>query len=355
MNQIKDTFNTLLQRWLDGRFRVTDERSLDQMAKEDQDVKEAMEGYRQAPELNHKASLDRLKARIGNKSTENTKPISSAFGKYWLAAASLAFFIGAWYLMRSPEQANETIQIADARPKAPGETATTSNEAHITEVEAVATEDVAVTSAQDQLTQNTQKKSNLKLEDKNTQPTTTNKPTQNETTASVAVAQPQEIASAQAQDAYQTTPASKSDQAEMTSESRVSSDEKFAEGAKANKAKAREQKAQPASNDQYFKTDKVETTPIEEEVSFEPQNGWPAYDLYLKTTKNYPTEAYQKGITGSVRLAFWTDKDGNPIQIRVTRSLGYGCDEEAIRLLMEGPKWQPTNYRNGVVEMTFPR
>jgi TonB family protein len=47
----------------------------------------------------------------------------------------------------------------------------------------------------------------------------------------------------------------------------------------------------------------------------------------------YPEEALEKGIEGSVYLSFTVDDTGKVIDARVTKGLGYGCDEEALRLV----------------------
>ncbi|NNF20465.1 MAG: energy transducer TonB, partial [Saprospiraceae bacterium] len=38
--------------------------------------------------------------------------------------------------------------------------------------------------------------------------------------------------------------------------------------------------------------------------------------------------------------------DGTISNLEISSSLGYGCDEEAIRLIQEGPGWRPA-IRNG--------
>ena len=55
----------------------------------------------------------------------------------------------------------------------------------------------------------------------------------------------------------------------------------------------------------------------------------------------YPEEALRKEIEGRVRLKFSVSSSGNIFDIQVVKSLGYGCDEEAIRLMKELGKWQP--------------
>lgn len=62
---------------------------------------------------------------------------------------------------------------------------------------------------------------------------------------------------------------------------------------------------------------------------------------FLFTNLQYPAEALKNEIEGIVYLKFIVDKNGivsNPV---VVRSLGSGCDEEALRIISLMPKWNP--------------
>ena len=79
-----------------------------------------------------------------------------------------------------------------------------------------------------------------------------------------------------------------------------------------------------------------------------------AFKKYVKTNLVYPSVANEAGIKGKVILLFNVDASGNPIDVEVKKSLGYGCDEEAIRLLKEGPKWtQPTISEKNSISVRF--
>lgn len=92
------------------------------------------------------------------------------------------------------------------------------------------------------------------------------------------------------------------------------------------------------------------------EVMPEPVGGLKAFYDYIKSNLKYPEEAKAKNIQGRVHVTFVVEPDGSLTNIQVTKSLGYGCDEEAIRLIKNAPKWQPGK-QNGVpvrVEVTRP-
>ena len=61
---------------------------------------------------------------------------------------------------------------------------------------------------------------------------------------------------------------------------------------------------------------------------------------YITHNMNYPAEAKQREITGTVKLSFIVECDGNISNIEVTNHVGGGCDNEAIRLI-EGTRWMP--------------
>ncbi len=71
----------------------------------------------------------------------------------------------------------------------------------------------------------------------------------------------------------------------------------------------------------------------------QPKGGFDRLEKYLRKNLIYPTEALQSGIQGEVLLEFALDDRGRPTDIIVLEGLGYGCDEEAIRLLENGPRW----------------
>ena len=87
----------------------------------------------------------------------------------------------------------------------------------------------------------------------------------------------------------------------------------------------------------------------------EPNDGWEKYDDYLANNLKAPEvngELEKKG--GEVELTFDIDSEGNPVNIKVTKSLCKECDEEAKRLLREGPKWKKKKKREkGKITIAF--
>lgn len=72
-----------------------------------------------------------------------------------------------------------------------------------------------------------------------------------------------------------------------------------------------------------------------------PEGGRNAYLNYLSDQLQYPDEAKQKLTEGIVSVSFRVNKNGNIRDIEVLQALENGCTEEALRLIKDGPKWNP--------------
>ena len=72
-----------------------------------------------------------------------------------------------------------------------------------------------------------------------------------------------------------------------------------------------------------------------------PVGGEEAYLKYLENNINYPKEAEAAKVEGKVLIQFLVNKDGALTDYRVVKSVGFGCDKEAIRLVKEGASWMP--------------
>lgn len=76
----------------------------------------------------------------------------------------------------------------------------------------------------------------------------------------------------------------------------------------------------------------------------------PDYEIYLKSNLKYPQAAIANKIEGEVIINFTVNSDGTPGDFQIEKSIGYGCDEELIRLVKEGPKWQTTTKDGKVIK-----
>jgi len=67
----------------------------------------------------------------------------------------------------------------------------------------------------------------------------------------------------------------------------------------------------------------------------------------------YPQEAIDAGIEGRVFVEFYIERDGTVCDARVLRGIGYGCDEEALRVVGLMPKWYPGKQRGKTVRVRY--
>ncbi|MDP9079546.1 MAG: TonB family protein [Bacteroidota bacterium] len=79
------------------------------------------------------------------------------------------------------------------------------------------------------------------------------------------------------------------------------------------------------------------------------------FDTYLTRKVVYPEAAKRKGTQGNVLVSFFVETDGTIKDVEVLRGIGDGCDEEAVRLLKNSPKWSPAIKNNKIVRMNFKR
>ncbi|TCD07150.1 energy transducer TonB [Pedobacter frigidisoli] len=62
---------------------------------------------------------------------------------------------------------------------------------------------------------------------------------------------------------------------------------------------------------------------------------------FINSRLTYSQKAIQKNIEGKVILKFSITKAGKVENARIVNGIGYGCDEEAIRVVNLSPRWNP--------------
>ncbi|HWD88858.1 MAG TPA: TonB family protein [Mucilaginibacter sp.] len=80
-------------------------------------------------------------------------------------------------------------------------------------------------------------------------------------------------------------------------------------------------------------------TAVEQEPT--PAGGIQKFYEYLAKNIRYPAVAKENNVQGKVFLTFVVEKDGSITDVKVLRGIGNGCDEEAVRVLRNAPKWKP--------------
>lgn len=92
-------------------------------------------------------------------------------------------------------------------------------------------------------------------------------------------------------------------------------------------------------------------TVVEDQPSF--PGGEEARIRYLQENLRYPQMAREAGIQGTVFVTFVVERDGSVTDVRVIRGIGGGCDEEAVRVVRNMPRWQPGRQRGQPVRVQF--
>lgn len=74
---------------------------------------------------------------------------------------------------------------------------------------------------------------------------------------------------------------------------------------------------------------------------------------YLGKNIKYPQIAKEAGISGVVYVNFVVGAQGNITDVKVLRGIGGGCDEEAVRVVKNMPKWKPGKQRGKPVKVSY--
>jgi len=80
-----------------------------------------------------------------------------------------------------------------------------------------------------------------------------------------------------------------------------------------------------------------------------PVGGNGEFKNFVEKNIHYPNSGLAEQIKGTVKLKFAVENDGQISKMEVLRSLGADFDKEAIRLVNEGPKWEPARKNDSFV------
>jgi protein TonB len=104
----------------------------------------------------------------------------------------------------------------------------------------------------------------------------------------------------------------------------------------------------------------VEEEEVEEQQIFMVVENAPAFPggdgarmKFLQDNIKYPQMARESGIQGTVYVTFVVERNGNVTDVKILRGIGGGCDEEAVRVVQNMPKWEPGKQRGKPVRVQF--
>lgn len=90
---------------------------------------------------------------------------------------------------------------------------------------------------------------------------------------------------------------------------------------------------------------------VEEQAEF--PGGLDSMYAYIVKNLKYPEAAKEKGIEGRVFVSFIIEKDGSISNILIKRAIGGGCEEAAVEMIKNMPKWKPGKQKGNPVRFQF--
>ena len=103
----------------------------------------------------------------------------------------------------------------------------------------------------------------------------------------------------------------------------------------------------------------IETAPVSEEpflvVEQNPDfpGGTAALQRYLAQNLRYPAPASRANVSGRVFVGFVVNANGSIAGVQLLRGIGFGCDEEAKRVIEQMPRWKPGKQAGRAVRVRF--
>lgn len=78
-----------------------------------------------------------------------------------------------------------------------------------------------------------------------------------------------------------------------------------------------------------------------------------AMGAFLQKHLRYPSQAIKAGVQGRVFLEFTVGSDGKIENVKPIKGIGFGCDEEAARVVKLMPEWKPGKQAGTPVRVRF--
>lgn len=353
-------FLDLLRRWLTGDARRADEHALRALADADDFRREAFEGFESVPETDHAARLAVLRARLQARNRQATARFF-AMSRMMAAAAALALVVAAVVFLPQIFDEKTDAGIAQTAPSAAPESQT-----------------AAPPAAQPQVlegkTAPTDGSNALRGAPVPSRPTSGAAPTTGEMSASGTAATSQPAADAvvaddalsmqatemvvQSENPEKEALAKQEEAAAPTGmapgKARTESPKDYARAAE----RAKKSSAPPAPAVQHETDVRPDMSKLRDNPAApappEPIGGWDEFKEYLRENARLTAEAKQKNVRGKVRLQFVVNANSEPFNFLILKSLGYGCDEEAMRLVKDF-EWKPGTPDTVTVDVEFSR
>ncbi|MFC3559299.1 energy transducer TonB [Pedobacter jamesrossensis] len=95
----------------------------------------------------------------------------------------------------------------------------------------------------------------------------------------------------------------------------------------------------------------IELPGVDEYPEFE--GGMKGWAKYIQRNLRYPYAAQEANTQGKVFLSFVVEKDGSISNVTLLKGIGFGCDEEAIKVIKKSPIWKPGKNKGTPVRVRY--
>ena len=82
------------------------------------------------------------------------------------------------------------------------------------------------------------------------------------------------------------------------------------------------------------------------------QDGYNSIIKFVQENIKFPAEAQENNVHGRLMVSVVVEKDGSLSDIKIKKGLGYGLDEEILRIIKMMPKWQPAQHKGKAVRQS---
>jgi len=304
----------LLERWQTGDFSRADEQELQELAASDAFRRETVEGFWANPEADHSTHIAALHERLRTQ-TVGTRRVAFIQMLTAVAAVFLLVLGVIWLLPKGSEPA-PMVQESAPQPIENQPIASNMPEAK-TSVEEM---------------RSSPGTSSPRLLQRNPAPEPMDAP---KMAASPRVSTPVEFEPAppvpvpseeprEAELAVATAPETSDEVLEKNKEDQKGMDAGYAKAS---------QPARSAASKAEQSKESMKKKALPSPAISQPVGGWTDFKEYLRKKARLTEAARQNNISGTVKIKFRLEENNQPVDFQVLQSLGYGCDEEAIRLL----------------------
>lgn len=101
--------------------------------------------------------------------------------------------------------------------------------------------------------------------------------------------------------------------------------------------------------------ERLEAGPVLDAVEVTPEYPGGNAEMFKFLARNikYPTKASEADVQGKVFVNFVVTSAGDIENVKILKGIGYGCDEEAARVVSKFPKWTPGKQDGKAVSVKF--